>query len=95
MTPFLPLSAPALKVLPQHRVLHQYLLGRYADTVVLSFDQIEALLDAPLPDLAYLEEWWAPATADAAPSVQSRTWTDANRTAVPNLAARHVIFERA
>jgi hypothetical protein len=76
--------------------LHKYLFERYANTVVLTFAQIEDLLGSALPDLARLQqEWWANLGADRTPSEQARTWTEASRTATPNLVAQIVVFERA
>jgi hypothetical protein len=75
--------------------LHKYLDGRYADTVVLTFVDIEALLGFALPELARLQPaWWATAEADDTPSPQSGAWFHARRTARPNLPARIVTFER-
>ena len=75
--------------------LHTYLRNRYADVVVLTFGQIEDLLGFALPALARLQrDWWANAGADSRPSAQARSWTDASRTATPNLLARTVTFER-
>lgn len=80
----------------EYQGLHKYLDGRYAQTVVLTFGQIEDLLGFALPDLArHQPEWWANADAAGAPSVQARCWTEASRSATPNLAAGNVIFERA
>jgi hypothetical protein len=68
---------------------------RYADSVVLTFAEIEDLLGFTLPDAARLEQgWWANADPDRAPSPQSRSWTQANRTATPRLLAQVVVFER-
>lgn len=76
--------------------LHKYLDDRYANTVVLTFGEIEDLLGFTLPDLARLQqEWWANVDADSTPSAQSRSWTQASRTAKPNLLAQTVVFERA
>lgn len=76
--------------------LHKYLENRFADTVVLTFAQIEDLLGFALPDLARLQqEWWANADANGIPSAQARSWTQASRTATPHLLARTVLFERA
>jgi hypothetical protein len=76
--------------------LQKYLKDRYADTVVLRFNEIEDLLGFRLPDLARLQPtWWATADEDSTPSVQSSSWTQANRSAMPNLFARTVVFERA
>ena len=75
--------------------LHKYLDDRYANTVVLTFAQIEDLLGFTLPDVARLrQEWWANPDADHTPSVQSRSWTQASRTAKPNLSAQIVVFDR-
>ena len=79
----------------EYRSLHKYLKDRYADTVVLTFAEIEDLLGWVLPDLARRQQqWWANADTDAASSVQSRSWTAASRTATPNFSARTVVFER-
>ncbi len=79
----------------EYRSLHKYLDDRFANTVVLTFAEIEDLLGFALPDLARLkQEWWANTTADSAPSAQSRSWTQASRTATANLVARTVVFER-
>jgi hypothetical protein len=72
--------------------LYQYLEHRYASMVVLTFDDIEALLGFPLPASARTEEdWWLAAPI---PAHASAAWTAAGRTAVPNLRARTVAFER-
>jgi hypothetical protein len=76
--------------------LHKYLHNRFANIVVLTFAQIEDLLGFALPDLARRQqEWWGNGDADSAPSAQSRSWTEASRTAKPNLLAQSVVFERA
>lgn len=78
-----------------YRRLYTFLQGRYADRLVLTFAQIEDLLGFPLPAPARVETaWWGLATAGAAPSVQSESWTGASRTATVNLSARTVLFER-
>ena len=79
----------------EYRSLYRYLDNRFADTVVLTFAQIEALLGFTLPDLARLRpDWWATPEADGVPSSQSRSWVEASRTATPNLGAQSVMFER-
>jgi hypothetical protein len=93
-------EALAVRLLPlvprEYLSLHKYLDERFADTVVLTFAQIEDLLGFPLPDRARVQaEWWADADAHSAPSALSRSWLLAGRTASPNLAARTVAFERA
>jgi hypothetical protein len=75
--------------------LHKYLKNRYADVVVLGFNEIEDLIGCTLPEAARQQlSWWAEPEADAAPSAQSRTWTQADRTARANLPAKRVVFER-
>jgi hypothetical protein len=78
----------------EYRSLYKYLDNRFADTVFLTFEQIESLLGFALPDLARLrQDWWSNGE-DGAASTQSRSWTLASRSATPNLLARSVIFER-
>jgi hypothetical protein len=59
---------------------------------VLALSQIEDLMGVPLPPEAHVDaEWWG---SGAAATPQSRAWTDARRTATPNLAAHNVMFHR-
>jgi hypothetical protein len=79
----------------EYRSLYRYLDNRFADTVVLTFAQIEDLLGFTLPDLARLRpDWWSTPEAGAVPSSQSRSWVEARRKATPNLRAQNVMFER-
>jgi hypothetical protein len=79
----------------EYQGLYRYLENRFANTVVLTFAQVESLLGFALPDLARLRpDWWASPEAGAVPSSQSRSWIEANRTATPNLRAQSVTFER-
>lgn len=79
----------------EYQSLYRYLENRFADRVVLTFAQVEALLGFTLPDLARLQaDWWASPGAGAVPSSQSRSWIDTGRTATPNLRAQSVTFER-
>jgi hypothetical protein len=74
--------------------LYKYLHARYADTVVLTFAQMEDLLGFALPDAARVEQaWWANADPES-PSPQSLSWIQASRTATPRLPAQVVVFER-
>lgn len=78
---------------PEYMSLYTYLEHRYASTVVLTFNQMEALLGFALPEPARTErDWWtgAPVSRD----VHSNAWSVAGRTATPNLLARTVAFER-
>jgi len=86
---------PSIPVPAEYLPLHKYLDNRFADTVVLTFREIEDLLGARLPDLASRQnDWWANDAADSPASPQSLSWTQASRTAEPNLRARSVRFER-
>ena len=43
----------------EYRTLHKYLQDRYADTVVMTFGEIEDLIGFSLPDAARVEPaWW-------------------------------------
>jgi hypothetical protein len=88
-----PLAQPAPRVPAEYLSLYTYLEHRYASTVVLTFEQMEALLGFALPAAAWSEpDWW---TRAAVPTQrQSAAWTGAGRTATPNLPARVVAFER-
>jgi hypothetical protein len=73
---------PKLQTMPRVR-------AGYASLVVLTFEQMEALLGFALPEAARREPgWWTDTAADRNP------WTVAKRTATPNLLARNVAFER-
>ena len=79
----------------EYRSLYKYLEGRYADTVVLRFAEIEDILGSALPDLARLrQDWWENAGGDGEPSSQSRSWIRATRSAKANLVAQTVVFDR-
>lgn len=70
--------------------LYTYLDHRYASTVVLTFEQIETLLGCALPPSASTDrDWWTVAS-----NAHASAWTSANRSAVPNLQARSVTFQR-
>lgn len=91
----IPAASHASAVPEPYGRLYRYLNGRFADTIVLTFDQIESLLGFALPDLARIRlDWWASAIEGAAPSVQALSWMEASMTATPNLSARSVMFER-
>jgi hypothetical protein len=73
--------------------LHIYLEHRYASTVVLTFEQMEALLGFALPVPACTDrEWWTGAAVRN--NRYAEAWLEAGRTAMPNLSARTVTFER-
>ena len=79
----------------KYKALYQYLEDRYANTVVLTFAQIEDLLGFTLPDSARVDPaWWGNNDPNDTPPPHSRSWTLAHRTATPNLQAQTVMFER-
>ena len=83
----------AAKVPSKCMSLHKYLVNRFADSVVLTFAQLEDLLGFALPDSARTEqEWWT--STDSDKSSCADAWILAGRTAKPNLLARTVTFER-
>jgi hypothetical protein len=61
----------------------------------LTFAQIEDVVGFPLPDQARLQrEWWTDSRAPDAGSSDADAWRLASRTAVPNLLAPIVTFDR-
>jgi hypothetical protein len=77
----------------RYLALYTYLERRYASNVVLTFEQMEALLGFSLPAPASTErDWWTSPAGDM--DRHSDAWTVARRTATPNLLARTVAFER-
>lgn len=86
-------DAPRLQVPAAYMPLFTYLDRRYATTVFLTFEQIEALLGFPPPAAAFADaEWWTgrSGTNDR----HTAAWTAAKRRAAPRLTARIVAFER-
>jgi hypothetical protein len=77
-----------------YKPLGEYLQRRYADRIVLTFDQIESLLGFTLPQAALASDTWWQEASSATKSPQSTSWIDAGRTATVNLMGRSVLFER-
>lgn len=76
----------------EYRPLYTYLEHRHASVVVLTLEQIEALIGFVLPAPARTErEWWSNIVDTQRPSA---AWTGAGRTAAPNLGAGTITFER-
>ena len=90
-----PDKSPVRAMTGKYLLLYKYLENRYANSVVLTFAQIEDLVGFPLPDQARSQrEWWTDAgTAQAGPSYAD-AWKLASRTASPNLLAKIVAFDR-
>jgi hypothetical protein len=80
----------------KYLLLHKYLDNRYANTVVLTFAEIQDLLGFTLPEQARVrKEWWTNPETDMSAPNYSDSWVLASRTAKPNLSAQTVVFERA
>src|SRR3954470_9798665 len=80
----------------KYLLLYKYLHERYADTVVLTFGQIESLIGFALPDQARVnQQWWTNAVATAGGTNYADSWILARRVATPNLLAQTVVFARA
>jgi len=80
----------------KYLLLYKYLENRYANTVVLTFAEIEDLLGFTLPDHARVHhEWWTNPEISLAGPNYSDSWILASRTATPNLSAQTVVFEHA
>jgi hypothetical protein len=91
-----PVKRQPSSVPSEYRPLHKYLDERFANTVVLTFSEIEDLLGITLPPPARLQQdWWANPDLNHIPSAQSHSWIQASRTAKANLVAKIVVFERA
>jgi hypothetical protein len=76
-------------------MLFEYLEKRYADTVVLTLQQVQDLLGVALPPIALTDPaWWSNTGPGASDTLWSDAWTLANRTARPRLQAKTVVFER-
>jgi hypothetical protein len=87
------LEPPTGRVPAEYLSLYTYLEHRYASVVVLTFEQMEALLGFALPVPACIErDWWTGAAVRT--DRHSDAWVAAGRTATPNLCARTVTFER-
>jgi hypothetical protein len=85
----------ALPNLGKYQLLYVYLRDRFANRVVMTFGEIEALLGTELPEAARHEPaWWSTADDAAAASEQADSWTSANRRAEVNFAAQRVVFDR-
>jgi hypothetical protein len=85
--------APAYK--GEYLALHVYLRDRFADRVILTFGQIEDLLGFALPSAARLESaWWREPLDGVTPTSQAEAWRLASRTAVANMPASCILFER-
>ena len=93
VTEICPVEPKTPRVPGEYRALYTYLEHRYASVVVLTLEQIEALLGFALPAPARTEpDWW---TDVVHAEHHAAAWTGAGRTATPNLPARTVTFERS
>ena len=93
-TTVIPIERNRPHVPAEYVSLYTYLEHRYASCLVLTFDQMEALLGFALPASACTErEWWTGAAVHT--HRHSAAWVGAGPTATPNLPARTVTFERS
>jgi hypothetical protein len=90
----LPLKITASAVPVKYRALNKYLTERYADAVTLTFGQIEDVLGSALPAQARTQHDWWTTSVQGGESLPSAAWMLAGRTALPNLGAQIVLFER-
>ena len=89
-----PIELSTSRVPREYASLYTYLEHRYASVVVLTFEQMEALLGFALPVSACTErDWWSVAAVH--PPRHSAAWVEAGRTATPNFSTRTVTFERS
>ena len=78
-----------------YQPLHRYLDDRYATMVVLKVSEIEDILGFALPAQAWTDRaWWTVADPNTPAGPYADAWKSARRTAVPNLLAHTVAFER-
>ena len=92
-TAVFPIERPTPRVPAEYLSLYTYLEHRYASVVVLTFEQMEALLGFALPSPAFTErDWWTGSAVRT--NRHAEAWIGAGRTATPNLPARTVTFER-
>ena len=83
-----PPDEPRPPVPAAYMPLYTYLDRRYAGTVVLTFEQIEALLGFAPPSPAFADaEWWT--GSGGANDRHRAAWTAACRSAAPQLGARN------
>jgi hypothetical protein len=87
------IAVPTPRVPREYLSLYTYLEHRYASKVVLTFGQMEDLLGFALPDAARVERGWWTETATRADH-HTDAWTAARRTAIANLPAGNVAFDR-
>ena len=74
--------------------LYTYFTHRCDGTVVLTFEEVEAILGFALPAPARTEtDWWSEAVLPCLS--HSSAWTETGRTAMPSLPAQTVTFERS
>lgn len=74
--------------------LKSFLTARHAQEVPMSFHEIEALIDAPLPPVAFKHRaWWSNNPSN---SVITRAWLDAGyKTERVDMGSRKLVFRRA
>ena len=90
-----PIQSAGTVTAGKYEGLYHYLEKRYANSVVLTFAQIEDLLGFRLAESARVDPgWWSNDDRHDPRLDQSRAWRRASRTAKVNLGAQTVLFER-
>jgi len=75
--------------------LRDYLQRQTLIHLKITFDEIESILQAPLPPSAKkYPEWWANEDPDKTTHVQCKSWKAAGYDAFPDIEGDCVVFER-
>jgi hypothetical protein len=95
MVSVLPVEPRPTRAGGKFQPLYKYLEDRYATMVVLKVSEIEDILGFALPAQARTDRaWWTVADPNTPAGPYADAWKSARRTAVPNLLAHTVAFER-
>ena len=75
--------------------LRNWLLSVTENSLVLSFEDIEGVIERTLPRSAYdYDAWWSNENAEKTAHVQSKAWTIAGFNAEVDRGRRQVTFRR-
>ena len=83
-----------IRVCGNYEPLYKYLENRYATVVVLTLAEIEDILGFALPAAARTDHAWWTVSDPGRAAAYADAWKSASRTAMPNLVAGAVVFER-
>ena len=83
------------RVSGKYAPLYHFLTCQRLSEIVLSFGEIEDIIDEKLPPSAYRrDEWWGNEDSSKTRHVQARAWQVAGYDAKPDREARRVRFLR-